>query len=70
MGPTLQRSKDFHRPNVKTQKYGERSLESMGNVMWNLLPNGIKDVETLEEFKSKIKIWKPEIAHVICVKIF
>ena len=60
IGPTLRRSKDFHRPNVRTQKYGERSLESMGNVMWNLLPNEIKDVETLEEFKSRIKTWKPE----------
>ena len=60
IGPTLRRSKDFLRPNVRNQKYEEKSLKRMGNVKWNLLPNEIKDVETLEEFKSKIRIWKPE----------
>ena len=53
IGPTLRRSKDFLRPNVRTQKYEEKSLERKGNVKWNLLPNEIKDVETLKEFKSK-----------------
>ena len=32
----------------------------MGNVMWNLVPSEIKEIETLKEFKLKIKRWKPE----------
>jgi hypothetical protein len=59
-GPTLRRNKDFSRPNIKTQKYGEKSLENMGSIMWNLLPNNIKEIESLEEFKLRIKTWKPE----------
>ena len=59
-GPTLRRNKDFLRPNVSAHKYGEKSLEDMGNVMWNLVPNEIKNVETLEEFKLLIKEWKPK----------
>ena len=59
-GPTLRRNKDFLRPNLKTHKYGEKSLENIGNVMWNLLPNEIKEITDLDKFKSTIKKWKPK----------
>ena len=57
-GPTLRRNKDFHRPTIKTHKYGEKSLENIGNIIWNLLPNQLKEKQTLEEFKVEIKKWK------------
>jgi hypothetical protein len=41
-GPTLRSRKDFIRPNINTHKYGEKSLENFGNIMWNLLPDTIK----------------------------
>ena len=59
-GPVLRNNKDFLRPNVKTHRFGEKSLENLGNVMWNLLPNSIKQLDTLDKFKSHVKKWKPE----------
>ena len=35
-GPTLRRNKDFHRPTIKKHNYGEKSLDNIGNVIWNL----------------------------------
>ena len=32
----------------------------LGPKIWNLVPNNIKDSETLNIFKSKIKMWVPE----------
>ena len=57
---TLRKKKDFFRPNINTTKYGERSLENFGNIMWNLLPNTIKELNTLDEFKAEVKKWKPK----------
>ena len=59
-GRALRRNKDFSRPKIITKKYGEKTLENMGSVMWNLLPNDIREIETLEEFKVRIKSWKPK----------
>ena len=59
-GRALRRNKDFSRPKITTKKYGEKTLENMGSVMWNLLPNDIREIETLEEFKVRIKSWKPK----------
>ena len=28
--------------------------------MWNLLPKQIKELKSLDEFKSEIKMWKPK----------
>ena len=57
-GPTLRSSKDFHRPTINTLKYGEKSLENIGNINWNLLPQELKQLKTLDEFKLAIKQWK------------
>ena len=50
----------FIRPNVDTVKRGDRSLRSFGPIVWNnMLPNSLKECESLEKFKSSIKSWKP-----------
>ena len=48
----------FHRPNVTTVYKGEYSLRSFGPIVWdNMVPEEIKAISTLEEFKNKISKW-------------
>ena len=51
----------FARPNVETVKKGDRSLRSFGPIVWNtMLPDNLKECESLDEFKSSIKSWTPD----------
>ena len=51
----------FSRPNVSTVKRGDRSLRSFGPIVWNtMLPNELKECDSLDLFKSSIKSWKPD----------
>ena len=51
----------FSRPNVNSVKRGDRSLRSFGPIVWNtMLPDAIKECETLDLFKRSIKSWKPD----------
>ena len=59
-GPKLRNAKYFSKPNIRTQKYGEKSLEYFGTLIWNLLPKDIKEVDNVDKFKSLIKLWKPD----------
>ena len=45
--------------NVKTGIYGTETVSFMGAKIWELIPNDIKDSNTLQEFKRKVKLWKP-----------
>ena len=59
-GAALRINKDFIRPRINSTKFGIRSLNNIGNIMWNLLPKQIKELASLDEFKSEIKMWKPK----------
>ena len=51
----------FSRPNVETVKRGDRSLRNFGPIVWNdMIPDSLKNCETLDKFKSSIKTWKPD----------
>ena len=43
---------------IQTKKYGEKSLEYFGTLIWNTLPTLIKDSTNIFKFKSLIKLWK------------
>ena len=58
-GPQLRNGKYFKKPTIRTQKYGEKSLEYFGTLIWNLLPKNIKEADCIENFKMLIKYWKP-----------
>ena len=55
------RGKDrFHRPNVNTVNFGDRSLRSFGPIIWNqMLPEKLKSSNSLAIFKQSIKDWIP-----------
>ena len=44
---------------VKSVKYGTESISSLAPKIWEILPNEIKDSDTLQIFKAKIKKWVP-----------
>ena len=43
----------------KTVKYGSDSLSFRGPKIWALVPDSIKVSNSIHEFKSKIRKWKP-----------
>ena len=55
------RDRTFLRPNVNNKTTGEDTLSYFGPILWDeMLPNEFKTIETLENFKTAIKKWKPE----------
>ena len=46
--------------NVKTVGFGKETLLFRGQKPCQLLPESIKKSKTLVEFKSKVKVWRPE----------
>ena len=51
----------FSRPNVHSVKKGDRSLRSFGPIVWNtMVPDKLKNCESLDLFKTSIKSWKPD----------
>ena len=59
-GPVLRSNKDFYRPNINTHKFGEKSLQNIGNIIWDLLPSQLRELTTLSQFKTQIKKWKAD----------
>ena len=58
-GPTLRSSKVFMRPSICSQRYGERSLNNLGVILWNQLPINVQNEESLEKFNIFVKRWEP-----------
>ena len=51
----------FHRPKVNTVYKGESSLRCFGPIVWDcMLPQNIKEISDLKDFKHKIKTWVPK----------
>ena len=50
----------FSKRNVKTVRFGLQTMSYMGPKIWDLVPKEMKEVTTLNGFKTKIKIWKLE----------
>ena len=58
-GPVLRLQSDFVLPQARTVRYGHDSLRYFGPIIWNMIPVNIKNSDSLEKFKTKIKMWKP-----------
>ena len=44
-------------PKARTTIYGTENIQFRGCSLWSSLPNSLKDSDTLQEFKRKIKQW-------------
>ena len=51
----------FHRPNVNKVYNGECTLRSFGPIVWdNMLPENLRKITDLENFKNEINTWVPK----------
>ena len=46
-------------PKLNTVNRGEETIRYRGPITWELVPQDIREVESLALFKNKIKNWKP-----------
>ena len=46
---------------VHTVNFGTETISSIGLKIWHIIPTVIKNAATLNEFKRKIKQWKPDL---------
>ena len=57
---SLRTTSHFRSRKIRTTKYGIETPSYFGPKLWNLVPNEYKTIESLEDFKAKIKTWVPE----------
>ena len=51
----------FHRPNINTVYRGKQSLRCFGPIVWDtMVPQCLKKITDLEDFKKKIRTWVPD----------
>ena len=55
----LRRNNTFERGHVRSVYHGTKSLSFLGPKIWDLVPLELKQLESLEVFKLKIKKWIP-----------
>ena len=48
----------FHIPQVRAVLKGSNSIRYYGPIIWSLVPEEIRHIDSLEKFKSKIRRWK------------
>ena len=66
----LRHNSSFVTENIRTVTYGSETLSYRGPQLWAQIPSNIKCSNTLEEFKAKIKLWKPVECKCRMCKIF
>ena len=54
----LRQRSQFHIPPVRTVFSGTESFKFFGPKIWELIPDEMKELESLWEFKRTIKLWK------------
>ena len=60
----------FKSRNIRTVRYEIETAAFVGSRIWTTMSNELKDSTSLNEFKSKIKTWKPENCPCKLCKIY
>ena len=55
---SLRTTSHFRSRKIRTTKYGIET-PYLGPKLWSLVPNEYKTIESLQDFKAKIKTWVP-----------
>ena len=55
----LRSQSDFGAPGINTVFYGGNSVRYFGSVIWNSVPNDLKNICDFDLFKTTIPRWKP-----------
>ena len=56
----LRENNYLERRRIKLVRFGTKSISSLALKIWEILPNEIKDLDTLQIYKAKIKKQKSE----------
>ena len=51
----------FAIPSVNSVYHGSESILNLGPRIWNLVPDRLKELNSISSFKNEIKRWQPEI---------
>ena len=54
---SLRNPNHLQQPKVRLTIYGKENIQFRGCSLWFSLPNSLKDIDTLQEFKRRIKQW-------------
>ena len=60
----------FKSRNIRTVRYGIETAAFGGSRIWRYMPSELKESTSLNEFRSKIKTWKPENCPCKLCKIY
>ena len=66
----LRHVSEFSRPMINSVYHGTESISFLGPKIWDILPEKLKNIVTLEVFKKEIKIWKPDNCPCRLCKVF
>ena len=67
----LRQKSQFHIPPVRTVFNGTESIKRLGPKIWELIPDKMKKLESLWQFKRATKQWKPTSCHCrLCKQYF
>ena len=56
----LRNTSVFAARRIKTVRYGSEFLSYLGPRLWNILPDEYKIIQSVKDFKAKIRSWVPE----------
>ena len=56
----LQTQSDIFRNSVNNSKYGLKSIRFFASKVWQIAPMEMKNLKSLEDFKTKIREWEPD----------
>ena len=51
----------FAIPSINSVYYSPENISNLGPTLWNLVPDRLKELNSLSSFKNEIKRWQPEI---------
>ena len=60
MTTSERKNSQFTIPTVRAVYHGSESISFLGPKIWNILPDRLKNANSIEAFKIQIKKWKPE----------
>ena len=64
---TLRQGKTLVTNNNRTLKHGSEAISNVAPNIWQLIPDEIKNTDSLNVFKRKIKLWIPiECPYKLC----
>ena len=61
---------EFFSTLINSVYHGTESISFLGPKIWDILPEKLKNIETLDAFKKEVKTWKPDNCPCRICKVF